>query len=98
MENPASWTDTTHAIQKAIDDHKAAQDAGAIGGSLAMYIETVVFEPRIAALTQPVTHDEVIAVQTKAGHSLQAMTYAAICTMVIQARAALAAGPRVEEK
>ena len=45
MENPASWTETTHDIQNAIDEHKASQESGAIGGSLAMYIEQKVVDP-----------------------------------------------------
>lgn len=54
MENPASWTEVTHAIQKAIDEHKAEQDAGAIGGSLAAHIEDTVFAPRIASLAHQI--------------------------------------------
>lgn len=62
MENPASWTKTTYALQKAIRDHKAAQEAGAIGGSLEMYIETVVINPLLEKLketfSKPVTDEE----------------------------------------
>jgi hypothetical protein len=40
-----------------------------------------------ARLMEPVSHDEIIAVQRVSGHSLNAMTYACICNLVLAARA-----------
>lgn len=43
-------------------------------------------EAEAERLKAPVSHEEVIAFQARAGHSLGAMTYAAICNGVIAAR------------
>jgi hypothetical protein len=72
MENPNSWTKDTHAIHDAIVAHRESVEAGAIGGSLAMYIEQTVLRPihesykkQILSLTQEI-RDAVRSAQDEA--------------------------------
>ena len=72
MENPSSWTRDTHAIHNAIKNHELAVSRGAIGGSLASYIEDTVLRPihdsykkQILSLTQEI-RDAVRSAQDEA--------------------------------